>query len=128
MRKAFDPLKYNEEGGYYAKQKYTSTFPVWTEVAANGLELANIPADRVLQKLENLNSSFYQPDIDMMSRIALANGWSEWDLGIEDPIGMFNTAPFARKTSKTGKIEGPINVDENNIIDTDENNIIDVNE
>ena len=46
----------------------------------------NIPADRVLRKLENMDAAIHEESIDMMTRIALAGGWDKWSLGFYDKV------------------------------------------
>ena len=46
----------------------------------------NIPADRILRKLENMDAAVHEESIDMMTRIALAGGWDKWSLGFYDKV------------------------------------------
>ena len=46
----------------------------------------NIPADRILRKLENMDAAVHEENIDMMTRIALAGGWDKWSLGFYDKV------------------------------------------
>jgi hypothetical protein len=51
---------------------------------ANTVSFAtNIPADRVVRKLQNVNTALYQ-ELEMWQRFALIGGWSAWELGIEE--------------------------------------------
>lgn len=63
--------------------KYESNVPPSVEAAINALAIANIPADRMQQKLENLQAASRE-DLDVWTRMALFLGWSSWDLNIED--------------------------------------------
>ena len=46
---------------------------------------SNIPADRLLQKTNNLYSSFTDETLTPIQRAALAAGWDKWSLGLYDP-------------------------------------------
>jgi len=63
--------------------KYESNVPPSVEAAINALAIANIPADRMQQKLENLQAASRE-DLDVWTRMALFLGWSSWDLNIEE--------------------------------------------
>jgi hypothetical protein len=41
----------------------------------------NLPADRIVQKAQHLKTAF-EPETELWQSIALAMGWSEWDLGM----------------------------------------------
>ena len=41
----------------------------------------NLPADRALRKINNVRAAFDKEN-EMWQRIALALGWSKWDVGI----------------------------------------------
>ena len=56
--------------------------PVW-ESGANAIEATtNVPAARAIKKLESIREAFNQNN-ETWQRIAVAMGWSQWDLGIE---------------------------------------------
>ena len=63
--------------------KYESNIPPSVEAAINALAIANIPADRLQRKIENLADASRE-DLSAWTRIALFLGWSSWELGIED--------------------------------------------
>ena len=63
--------------------KYESNIPPSVEAAINALAIANIPADRLQRKIENLADASRE-DLSAWTRIALFLGWSGWELGIED--------------------------------------------
>ena len=44
----------------------------------------NIPLDRVVRKIQNLQGAL-NTENETWQRIALALGWSQWDVGVEDP-------------------------------------------
>ena len=46
---------------------------------------SNIPADRLLQKVNNLYSSFTDESLTPIQSVALAAGWDKWSLGLYDP-------------------------------------------
>ena len=45
--------------------------------------LANVPADRAVRKMNNLKTAF-DPELEMWQSIALALGYSKWDVGIKN--------------------------------------------
>lgn len=56
--------------------------PIW-ESGANVIEATtNVPAARAIKKLESIREAFNQNN-ETWQRIAVAMGWSQWDLGIE---------------------------------------------
>lgn len=63
--------------------KYESNIPPSVEAAINALAIANIPADRLQRKIENLADASRE-DLSAWTRIALFLGWSSWELGVED--------------------------------------------
>jgi len=46
---------------------------------------SNVPADRLLQKVNNLYSAFTDETLTPIQSIALAAGWDKWSLGLYDP-------------------------------------------
>ena len=46
---------------------------------------SNIPADRLLQKVNNLYSAFTDETLTPIQSAALAAGWDKWSLGLYDP-------------------------------------------
>ena len=64
------------------KNYYDTNIPPSVEAAANAAALVNVPADRVLKKMENLyEAATYE--MDLWQRMLMVMGWSSWDLGIE---------------------------------------------
>ena len=51
--------------------------------AATGLEFFNVPAERILRKMDNIKSSM-ETEHSIMIRVAFALGWSKWSLNIKD--------------------------------------------
>jgi hypothetical protein len=45
--------------------------------------LTNLPVDRAVKKVQNINSAIGE-DLELYQRIALLGGWNKWDLGIQD--------------------------------------------
>ena len=46
---------------------------------------SNVPADRLLQKTNNLYSAFTDETLTPIQSVALAAGWDKWSLGLYDP-------------------------------------------
>jgi hypothetical protein len=46
---------------------------------------SNVPADRLLQKVNNLYSAFTDETLTPIQSAALAAGWDKWSLGLYDP-------------------------------------------
>lgn len=46
---------------------------------------SNVPADRLLQKVNNLYSAFTDETLTPIQSVALAAGWDKWSLGLYDP-------------------------------------------
>ncbi len=57
----------------------------------------NLPADRVLRKINNLRAA-YDKENETWQRIALSLGWSKWDVGI----------PFESAKNTTPKVVRPV--------------------
>ena len=51
--------------------------------AATGLEFFNVPAERILRKMDNIKSAM-ETEHSIMIRVAFALGWSKWSLNIKD--------------------------------------------
>ena len=80
--------------------------------------LTNVPADRAIRKMNNLKTATDQ-DLEMWQSIALALGYSKWDVGIKNSSSKIKTAeeilreafrkksklPFKKKKRKTKKKE-----------------------
>ena len=57
--------------------------PAWLAAGNVISATTNIPVDRAIKKVNNINDAFSQ-DLEMLERIALLSGWQAWELGIED--------------------------------------------
>ena len=102
LRKLTDPIKYTE--GYGFEGRFESPFPAKIEALANGAELLNIPASRILQKIENMNNLFYSTEVSNWGRLALLSGWSDWDLGIEKSQGLLGNEVYNKRKKTRPKI------------------------
>ena len=58
--------------------------PAWLALGNTISAATNIPLDRVVKKLQHLKSAS-DAELETYKRLALAGGWSEWELGIEGP-------------------------------------------
>ena len=47
--------------------------------------VSNVPADRLIQKVNNLYSAFTDETLTPIQSVALAAGWDKWSLGLYDP-------------------------------------------
>ena len=61
--------------------------------------LANVPADRAVRKMNNLKTAF-DPELEMWQSIALALGYSKWDVGIKDAVKETGKPVFKKKKRK----------------------------
>jgi len=57
--------------------------PVYSALANVISGVTNIPLDRLVKKVDNIDAAITE-DISVMERLALLLGWNTWDLGIED--------------------------------------------
>jgi hypothetical protein len=57
--------------------------PRWSSIANLVSGITNIPLDRLVKKMDNIDAALTE-DISNMERFALLMGWNTWDLGIED--------------------------------------------
>jgi len=57
--------------------------PAWIASANVLSATTNIPADRVIKKINNITYASTQ-DIELYERLALLGGWQKWELGIDD--------------------------------------------
>ena len=57
--------------------------PRWSAIANLVSAATNIPLDRLVKKMDNIDAALTE-DISNMERFALLMGWNTWDLGIED--------------------------------------------
>jgi hypothetical protein len=56
--------------------------PAWLASANVLSATTNIPADRVIKKVNNIDAAINQ-DIEMIERLALIGGWQAWELGLD---------------------------------------------
>tara|TARA_B110000879_G_scaffold212986_1_gene312524 strand:+ start:15 stop:2234 length:2220 start_codon:yes stop_codon:yes gene_type:complete len=81
MKKAGDVYDWNEKV-IDEMDTFDINNPIW-EAGANVIEsTTNVPAARAIKKLESIREAFNQNN-ETWQRIAVAMGWSQWDLGIE---------------------------------------------
>jgi len=62
----------------------------------------NIPADRALKKMQNVEGSLDE-SYEYWERIAMAGGWSDWELGLESESDKKQPTRKLVKRKKTGK-------------------------
>jgi hypothetical protein len=60
----------------------------------------NIPTQRIYRKISNMNAALTE-DIAPWQRIALALGWSRWDLGLDTPQDIVEAKEEAKEAKKT---------------------------
>ena len=65
--------------------KYAFDNPMLMANAKVFSSLSNVPADRLLQKANNLYSAFTDETLTPIQSVALAAGWDKWSLGLYDP-------------------------------------------
>ena len=47
----------------------------------------NIPVDRALRKMQNIDGALFESDVEMWARIAQLAGYQDWELGITPERG-----------------------------------------
>ena len=57
--------------------------PKWSVIANLVSAITNVPLDRLVKKIDNVDAAITE-DITAMERFALLMGWNTWDLDIED--------------------------------------------
>ena len=57
--------------------------PTWSVIANIISATTNLPLDRLIKKIDNIDAALTE-DISAMQRFALLMGWNTWDLGVED--------------------------------------------
>ena len=57
--------------------------PRWSAIANLISAITNIPIDRLVKKMDNVDAALTE-DISAAQRLALLMGWNTWDLGIDD--------------------------------------------
>jgi len=84
---------------------------IWRDVkiASKYVSVFNVPTDRLVQKMDNINSAM-EADRTAMQRVLLMTGWNDWNLGIEDDpenlFGIPGTEPLFEKEKKKSKKGG----------------------
>ena len=100
---AFKTFKYysTKKGKEELKQygSYALDNPLLMARAKIFSSITNIPADRILTKIDNLNLSLTDGTIDPIKRLALAAGWDKWSLGFYEDVFV----PAAEKEAQTKK-------------------------
>lgn len=97
--------------------------PAWIASANVISATTNIPADRVIKKINNITYATTQ-DLELYERLALLGGWQKWELGL--------TKKEAEKKKKTiselrSKSKGTYIDVNKGYIDLDKGNYIDIN-
>jgi hypothetical protein len=81
IRNGFSALEYNMdeilEGGFSLDN------PAYLAVGNLTAGFTNVPLDRLIIKLQNIEASMNE-ELQWYERLALLGGWAEWNLGIED--------------------------------------------
>ena len=81
--KYYSTKKGQEELAEYGQYAFDN--PMMLANAKVFSSFSNIPADRLLQKVNNLYSSFTDESLTPIQSVALAAGWDKWSLGLYDP-------------------------------------------
>ena len=66
-----------------AKEGFSLDNPAFEAIGQTISATTNLPADRVIRKLDNLSTPIRQ-DVETWQAIAIALGWSKWDVGLID--------------------------------------------
>jgi hypothetical protein len=82
--------------------------PTWSVIANIVSATTNVPLDRLIKKIDNVDAAITE-DITAMQRFALLMGWNTWDLGVEDSdiIAIENEIKEKKKTEKKDKKLSP---------------------
>ena len=67
--------------------------------------LSNVPADRLLQKVNNLYSAFTDETLTPIQSAALAAGWDKWSLGLYDPKFMSEEEVATNKAARKEQLK-----------------------
>ena len=84
-----------------SKMGWSLDNPAWLASANVISATTNIPADRVIKKINNIDAAYSQ-DLEMWERMALLGGWSEWELGIQDDKKKKQTGGRVEAGSRVG--------------------------
>tara|TARA_R110002096_G_scaffold29024_2_gene87628 strand:- start:1016 stop:2533 length:1518 start_codon:yes stop_codon:yes gene_type:complete len=85
--------------------KYAFDNPMLMANAKVFSSLSNIPADRLLQKVNNLYSAFTDETLTPIQSAALAAGWDKWSLGLYDPEFMTEEEVAANKAARKEQLK-----------------------
>ena len=80
--------------------------------------ITNLPADRLLQKANNLYSAYTDETLIPMQRAALAMGWDKWSLGMYDDKFMTEEEVAANKAARKEKLKKEKAAEKKAIIDS----------
>ena len=81
LKSAGETYKFNREEIQYMP-KNTLDNPVWEAVGNVVSAVTNLPADRLINKTQNLREAFNEQN-QAWQRIALMMGWNRWDVGVK---------------------------------------------
>ena len=96
--------------------------PVYGALANVISGLTNIPLDRLVKKVDNVDAAITE-DITMAERLALLLGWNTWDLGIEDQDIIAVEEEIKEKKDKERKEKREIKKVEDKKIKEEENKL-----
>ena len=87
---AFNTFRYGStkkgKAKYDQSNKLSPLHPMNVARAKMFSAVTNIPLDRVVTKIDNLNEAVTNTDIEPQIRLALALGWGKWSLGFYDGL------------------------------------------
>tara|TARA_R100000501_G_C2619180_1_gene112572 strand:- start:330 stop:2036 length:1707 start_codon:yes stop_codon:yes gene_type:complete len=78
--------------------------PRWAVIANIISATTNIPLDRLVKKIDNIDAAFTE-DITAMERLALLMGWNTWDLDVDDSDVVAVEEEIKEKKKEKKKIE-----------------------
>ena len=67
--------------------------------------ISNVPADRLIQKVNNLYSAFTDEALTPIQSVALAAGWDKWSLGLYDPTFMSEEEVATNKEARKEQLK-----------------------
>ena len=67
--------------------------------------ISNVPADRLIQKVNNLYSAFTDEALTPIQSVALAAGWDKWSLGLYDPKFMSEEEVATNKEARKEQLK-----------------------
>ena len=67
--------------------------------------VSNVPADRLIQKVNNLYSAFTDETLTPIQSAALAAGWDKWSLGLYDPKFMSEEEVATNKAARKEQLK-----------------------